>query len=388
MHKGISVEQLFNDLSGSIIGADRGFNEAADVLFAAADGTDLNDFWDEVQATVRARNAQRNRLVDLLTFKVDGIAEEVTAPAPADFEEASEYGLPKGIRTGISRFWRGFDFKFYDLAARFTWRFIAEADQGQLRALNNTALEADNRLVYGRIMRTLFNPLNGSGFTDDNLPVTVYKFYNGDSEVPPVYESNTFTAPHNHYLTSFTAAGSAVLTSEFVDAMQVQLDHHGYTIQRGFKKVLWVNAQEAAIVRTWRVADGDAWDFILDQDQLGGGIIVPNNTITIGQPQGKVPGQIGTYGPWHVVEEPAIPAGYMVGLASGGPLNLGNPIGIREHKNPAYRGLRSIPGDKNDYPLIESYYQRGLGTGIRQRGAGVLGQVTGNANYTVPALYA
>ena len=388
MHnKGISVEQLF-DLSGSITGADRGFNEAADVLFAAADGTDLNEFWDEVQATVRARNAQRNRLIDLLTFRVDGISEEVSAPAPADFEEASEYGLPKGIRTGISRFWRGYDFKFWDLATRFTWRFIAEADQGQLRALNNTALEADNRLIYGRVMKTLFNPLNLGGFTDNNLPVTVYKFFNGDSEVPPVYESNTFTAPHNHYLTSQTAGGSATLNSESVDAMQVQLDHHGYTFQRGFKKVLWVNAAQASVIRTWKVADGDSWDFILDPDQLGGGLYVPTDRRLIGQPQGKVPGQIGTYGPWHVVEEPAIPAGYLVGLASGGPDNLGNPIGIREHKNPTYRGLRIIPGDKQGYPLIESYYQRGLGTGIRQRGAGVLLQVTGNANYTVPSTYA
>lgn len=389
MKKNITLDQFFGDPTVSIIGADnKGFNEAADVLFAAADGTDLNDFWDEVQAVVRARNAQRNRLIDLLTFKVDGVADQVTLPDPSDFEEASEYGLPKGIRTGVTRFWRGYDFKFWDIATRFTWRFIAEADVRQLRQLNNTVLEADNRLVYGRIMRTLFNPLNGSGFTDENLPVTVYKFYNGDAEVPPIYESYTHTAPHNHYLTTTGAVASATLIPSAVERMDLELSHHGYSFERGFKKVLWVNKQEADIIKTWRVASGAPWDFIIDQSKIGGGIIVPTNTQIIGQPGGSVPGQIGTYGPWHVVEEPAIPAGYLVGLVSGGADNLSNPIGVREHSNPAYRGLKVFPGDKQGYPLIESYFQRGLGTGIRHRGAGVLMQVSASATYATPAQYA
>lgn len=388
MKSNISVKQFFSDPTASIIGAERGFNEAADVLFAAADGTDLNDFWDEVQQVVAARNAQRNRLVDQLTFRVDGIAEEVNLPTPTDFEEASEYGLPKAVRTGVSRFWRGYDFKFWDIATRFTWRFIAEADVRQLRQLNNMVLEADNRLIYGRIMKTLFNPVNGNGFSDDNLPVTVYKFYNADGEVPPAYESYTHSGSHNHYLTTQGVAASATLTPASVERMSLELDHHGYTYLRGFKKVLWVNQQEADIIKTWRVATGAPWDFIIDANQLGGGIIVPTGTQILGQPQGSVPGQIGTYGPWHIVQEPAIPAGYLVGLVSGGPDNLGNPIGIREHKNPAYRGLKVFPGNKQGYPLIESYFQRGLGTGIRHRGGGVLLQVTANASYTIPAQYA
>jgi hypothetical protein len=372
---------------GVLLGEDRGFNDEGDVLYAAADGTDLNDFWDEVQATVALRNKQRQRLIDAFTFRVSDLAEEVTAPAPVDFEEASEYGLPKGIRTGFTQFWRGFDFKFYDLAVRYTWRFIADASQSQLQALNNAALEADNRLIYSRIMKRLFNPLNGTGLTDNNLPVTVYGFYNGDSEVPPPFKSNTFTAPHNHYLTTNGISASSTLVYATVERMDLELSHHGYTYQDGFKKVLWVNKQEADIIKTWRVATGAPWDFIPDPSTYGGGIYLPTDRQLVGAPQGKVEGQVGTYGPWHIVEEELIPAGYLVGLATGGPNNIGNPIGFREHKNPRYRGLKVIPGNNNDYPLIESYYQRGLGTGIRHRGAGVLVQVTSNASYTTPAAY-
>lgn len=373
---------------GVLLGEDRGFNEAADALYAAADGTDLNDFWDEVQATVALRNQQRNRLIDALTYRVTDLVEEVSAPGPVDFEEASEYGLPKGIRTGFTRLWRGYDFKFYDLAVRYTWRFIADATQGQLRQLNNAALEADNRLIYSRVMRRLFNPLNGTGITDDNLPVTVFGFYNGDTEVPPAYKSTTFTAPHNHYLTSQGAVASATLTPAVSEHLLSNISEHGYTYQAGYKLVLWVNKQEADIIKTWRAGVGGAlWDFIPDPSTYGGGFYVPTDQRLVGAPQGRVEGQVGTYGPWHVVEEELIPAGYMVGIATGGTNNISNPIGIREHKNPRYRGLKVIPGNNNDYPLIESYYQRGLGTGIRHRGAGAVYQISGNANYTTPAAY-
>lgn len=382
--------------SGSVLmdvrGSERGFNERADALLRAADGTDLNDFWDEAQAAVNLRNQQRNSIIDQLTFRVTDMAEKVTVPSGGeDFEVASEYGLPKAVKTAPGNtFWRGYDFAFYDLAVRYTWMYIAEADVRDLRAQTNTALEADNRLRFKRVMRTLFNPINSMGLTDDSLPVTVYKFYNGDGEVPPSYGTNTFAGTHNHYLTTQGAAASAVLNPASLDAVQVHLDHHGYTMLAGYRKVLWVNPQEAAVIRTWRVANGATWDFIPDNTNTGGGVFVPDGTggRYVGAPQGSVQGQIGTYGPWHIVESEYIPAGYVAGIVTGGPDNISNPIGLREHRNPAFRGLKLIPGDKNGYPLIESFYQRGLGTGIRHRGAGIIMQVSGNATYTVPAIYA
>jgi hypothetical protein len=386
-----SMDLLRSSLLGDpflISGQDGGFNERADAIIAAADGTDLNDFWDEVQQTIAIRNQQRNRLVDLLTFRVTDLAEEVTLPSPVDFEVASEYGLPKGVRTGVSRFWRGYDFNFHDLAVRYTWMFLAEADIRQMRQLNNAALEADNRLVFRKIMNCLFNPVNGTGITDNQLPVTVYRFYNADGEVPPQYKSYTHSGTHNHYLTSQTLSSSATLVPQVVEDLNAHLDHHGYTYQNGYRKVLWLNKQEADIVRKWTIAGGATYDFILDSDQMPGGMWLPTNQKLVGQPQGRVPGQIGTYGPWHVVEEDYIPAGYVVGLVSGGPDNISNPIGLREHKNPTYRGLKIIPGATNGYPLVESYYQRGLGTGIRHRGAGIVVQIDAGATYTIPAAYA
>lgn len=76
----------------------RGYNASADVLTVAADGRDLNDIWTEFQSTVAIQNEERQRLVDLLTFPVSSMIEDVPQFGSEDFEEASEYGVPVGIR--------------------------------------------------------------------------------------------------------------------------------------------------------------------------------------------------------------------------------------------------------------------------------------------------
>jgi hypothetical protein len=383
MSKSIA-ELLRTPFSGAEV--NRGFNERAGVFAQAADGTDLNDYWDEVQRAIAIRNARRDYLINFLTFPVTDLVDEVILPGQSgDFEKMSEYGQPKGLRTSVNRRWRGYDFDFYDLAVRYTNMFLADADRRQLETITKSALEADNRLRYSLIMRRLFSPLNSTGFADNNLPVTVYAFYNGDGEVPPVYDTYTHTGTHNHYVTSQSLATTATLTPAVVDEMEAHLAHHGYEYNKGYRYVLLVNRQEETIVRQWKVAGGADWDFIPDPGGYGGGVILPaEQTRIVGQPQGSIPGQTGTYGPWHVVKMNEIPAGYMVGLVSGGPDGIGNPIGIREHRNAAYRGLKLIPGQRSDYPLNDSFYQRG----IRHRGAGILTQVTGSATYTVPAAYA
>lgn len=364
-----------------------GFNERADILTQAADGSDLNEIWAEIQKTLSIWNQQRTSLVSKLTYNVTETIEHVGIPGQTDFEEASEYGQPRGA-SGYTYVNRGYDFKFYDLAMRFTWMFIAEASGDQLRNLNNQALEADNRLFFNKVYKTVFNPTNLQGIADRNIPTTVVKFYNGDGEVPPVYKNNTFTGSHSHYATTQSLATSATLTSASVDAVETDFKKHGYTPQQsGTRLILTVNPQEGAIIRGWKTASGAKYDFIPSAN-YGGGVYLPFNGGIIARPEGVVDNEIGTYGPFHIVEEEYNPPGYLAFFASGGDFSINNPIGIREHTNPAYRGLTHIPGTRSDYPLIDSFYRRGFGTGVRQRGAGYLVQVTSSATYTVPAIYA
>jgi hypothetical protein len=50
------------------------------------------------------------------------------------------------------------------------------------------------------------------------------------------------------------------------------------------------------------------------------------------------------------------------------------------------RGLRLLPGSSQRYPLIDSYYVRGFGTGVRHRGAAVVMQITTESEYDWPTL--
>jgi hypothetical protein len=93
----------------------------------------------------------------------------------------------------------------------------------------------------------------------------------------------------------------------------------------------------------------------------------------------------GQYGRGLLIEHNLIPAGYFAVVATGGPNGAGNVVGFREHEDPFYRGLRIINGYRT-YPVIDSYFQRGFGTGVRHRAAAAVFQLTSGSTYTVPTI--
>lgn len=371
-------------LIAPIAGGARGYNGAADILTQTADGRDLNEFWNEFQATVAIQNAERQTLIDLLTFSVSNPVEDVAQFGSADFEEASEYGVPQGARPTQNVFSLGYTFKWYDLAARFTWQFLADASSAQVEAVHQSVLEADNRLIFMEVMRTLFRSSNRSA-NIKGQPYNVYAFYNGDGTAPPTYKNNTFDGTHTHYRIS----GAATVASGDLDEIVDDFKSHGYSSANGTTQILLVNTAEANVIRSFRTATGARSDFIPAQGQPG--LIIPaqDQLLGAGQVAANYRGMnvIGSYDQLLVVEEDYVPAGYLVALSSGGRANLQNPIGLREHANPGMRGLRLVKGRDADYPLIDSYYARGFGTGIRQRGAGLVMQIKASGSYTAPAAY-
>jgi len=376
----------------SIAGGDRGYSTEGDVITETVDGVPLNNIWAEFQATLAIQNQRRNSLVQFLSYNVN--EPVVTVPqfgGGEDFEIASEFGVPKSARPTSAYFQMGFDFEWYDIATRFTWKFLAEANAAQIEAIHQSVLEADNRLVFLEIMRTLFRNTNRT-VDIKTRSYNVYAFYNGDGTVPPEYKSNTFDGTHNHYLVN----NFATVRSTDVDTLFNTLEHHGYSKSNGAEVILMVNRAEGDIIRTFRAPQNGGtakYDFIPATNIPT--FILPQNFVTAtveGQrPSGQLRGMtvIGSYGDLTVVQEDYIPAGYMVAFATGGQDSLTNPIGIREHARQELRGLRIVKGREPDYPLQDSYYQRGFGTGIRQRGAGAVMQIkVGAANsYVIPPQY-
>lgn len=368
-------------IEGAAAGDNNGYNAAGDLITQTVDGFDLNSIWSEFQSAVAAQNAQRTLIVDMLTFPVTQNVERVPQISSASFEKASEYGEPRGIRPSGGYLTLGYDFDWYDLAARFTWKFLSDAPASQVESINAMALEADNRLVFNKVMNSIYNPANR--LADINgQDVNVYALYNGDGTVPPPYKTNTFDGTHTHYLT----AGATTVNSGDLDEMYEHLRHHGYSMENGVTHVLLVNEAQAKTIRTFRVTSGASWDFIPAAGQPG--LFLPDNTqlFGAGQPGASYNGLDvqGSYGPWKIVVDDMFPAGYMVGIGTGGRASLNNPVGLRQHVNASLRGLRLVKGPNPDYPLIDSFYNRGFGTGVRQRGGSVVMQITASATYTAP----
>lgn len=375
-----------NGAAFGLYGQDGGYNDTRDVLVTSTtDGVDLNDLWTEYQDTVAIANAQRQALIDFLTFPVTNNIETVTQLSGAKFERASEYGEPRGARQKPSSFSLGYDFGWYDLANRYTWQFLADADAAQVNANHSAALQGHNELVFTLVLSALYSNVNRETDIDGQI-IAVKALYNADGTVPPTYKTNTFDGTHNHYMVS----GANVIDSGDLDDLFEQLRHHGYDKSNGVQQIVAVNSREGKVIRTFRVANGDTYDFIPAAGEPMDQILDPGQQVGGG---GRISSTfrglraIGTYGEMIIVEDDLFPVGYVLNVGSGGAANLNNPVGIREHKNAALRGLRLVKGRDADYPLIDSFYNVGLGTGIRQRGGAAVMQITTNASYTPPTEY-
>lgn len=371
---------IFSSVGASDVGQG-GFMAAGDLLTQTIDGFDLNNIWTEFQRSIGIINAARTTLTQLMTFPVTANVERVAQISQASFEVASEYGEPRAMRPVGAYFTLGYDFKDYDLAARFTWKFLRDAPRTQVDAINMMALEADNRLIYNKVMDALYNPVNRIADINGS-DVNVYALYNADGTVPPKYKTNAFDGTHTHYLIS----GATAVTSGDLDEMYEHVRHHGYSFENGVKHLLFVNPVEAAVIRTYRIATGAAYDFIpstgVPAQFMPKDVVVYNGQQAPAQISG-IP-VVGSYGPITVLADDMFPSGYMALIASGGPENLRNPVGFREHENASFRGLRLVKGATPDYPLIDSFYQRSFGTGIRQRGGSVIMQIKVSAPYVAP----
>ena len=362
-----------------------GFNDSRDVLVTSStDGVDYNTMWSEFQATVLLQNAERQAIIDFLTFDVTENIETVAQLSSAKFERASEYGEPRGIRQKPTSFSLGYDFGWYDLGARYTWQFLADATASQVEAIHSAALDADNRLMFEVVLSALYNDANRTAVIDD-LEVPVKALYNADGTVPPTYKTNVFDGTHTHYLVS----GAAAITSEDLDDLIEHLRHHGYDRTNGVTQVLLVNSREGKVIRQFRQASGDTYDFIPATSEPTDLILEATQVVSGPRPGPTYGGLnvIGKYGDVLIIEDDLFPVGYVVIVGTGGRQNLNNPVGLRQHRNTALRGLRLVKGRDADYPLIDSFYNRGIGTGIRQRGGSAVMQIKAAGSYEPPVEY-
>lgn len=364
----------------SIRGAEQGTSTAGDVVTQTIDGQPINNIWDEFQKTLDIVNTQRDAVARLLGFNTARSADAVAQTVGDDqFEMASEFGEPVGLRSISSHLTMGYPFKDWDKATRFTWRFLRDATQEQIESTHQRVLTADNQLTTTAILRRLMDPT--AGVNEDGR--TVYGLWNNDSTVPPTYLFSSFLSSHNHYMVS----GGTTVDGKDIDDLYRNVAEHGYLDVPGSRAILLANPAQIDAIARIRVDDAadPAYDFIpsagaapyLTTEQIVGDVAPAEyNGLKI----------VGSYGKTWIAESGFIPTGYLLLVATGGPGSTNNPVGFREHINPAYRGLRLLPGSNLNYPLVDSFYTRGFGVGVRHRGAAAVMQIKASGTYDIPTL--
>lgn len=373
-----------------------GTHVSADVVTQTVNGVDLNTIWTQFMALLNAVNDQRQGLIRFLSFPVIQPVETVAQPGDGvDFEEASEFGEPRGSRLQPTYWQMGFPFKWYDLGARYTWQYLADATSTMVESVANAAVEAYLRKQMFEVFKTIFNPTNGVANINQQA-YNVYKFYNADGVVPPTYKNNTFDGNHTHYKTS----GSSALEARDIDAMILDdFNSHGYNAESGYRIVVMAHSTVGEVIRGFRnaVSAGQSvagnygrYDFIPSQGQPGQLINVTQQLIGASPVSNTLDGLnvIGSYGPALIVSDDWMPTTHVFSFATGGSESLSNPVGIREHAQTNLRGLRLVKGRQANYPLIDSFWTTGFGMGIRHRGGGIVIEITADGTYEAPAIYA
>lgn len=362
----------------------KGYNALADVFGTTADGRSFADLYAELQAASAIANEQTQNFISMFaqrtTDPVVSVLQSLSSGTDI-WEEASEYGIPQGSRELFTTLNMGATFRWYDARWAATWQYLADASAAEIEASANAIFAANQDHIFNEVMGTIFANANRSATNKKTGAVyDVFAFANGDGWVPPTYNGNTFPGAHTH----FRVSGAATVTSGDLDEIISDLKSHGYSLENGTQIVIWLNAAEMDVVKTFRVASGAKADFI---PSAGQSFFAANGDLVGSQPAATYAGfpVTGGYDGAILIESSRIPAGYVVALASGGALAPTNPILFREH--PKFPGLTLIPGRNGEYPLADSYWASGFGTGVRHRLAGMVMQVKASGSYAPPALY-
>src|SRR3990172_5288830 len=210
-------------------------------------------------------------------------------------------------------------------------------------AMNRPMLE-DPEHILTRILKLLM--------TNPGTSNAGYGFWNGQyaaEEIithPPAYQQQTFAAGHNHFLVSLTAS---TLVLKDITAMKQTIRHHGAKgTLLGF-----INSDTAMAIENLAL-------FTVGTTAL---VRSPVSDTLAGDGFGESFRLLGV--DWYVTE--LVPANYVL-MVEGNSAETERPLIMYEPA--AMRGLRLHPGPMNDYPLIESFWDRWFGFKVARRGSG------------------
>lgn len=354
-----------------IRGGDFGYTDSRDVL-ATLDGVTFEIIWDDLVNSLAMYNRGAAEFLDSLCFRTTQIGLREVTPGSIRFERGTEYGRPDRQRQGAFRS-RGLPLEKFAVATGWTRDALLDMTQAEIDAQHTSVLIADNSNIMNEILRAAFND-DSYTFEDQRAgAVTVMPLYNGDSEVPPMFEGRVFTAPHTHYSATgampspYSANNSnTVFNDSAAKVMLNALREHGHY----GNITMFIATDLEDDVRALTDTNGDPtffenWAYNNPNIQIAPAST--RDTAVVG------PEFIGVTNGMKVRVMTWMPLGYAFAWNSYGGNSRLSPFAYREKENPFQRGLQLINPDGNDtYPVIDSFYERWFGIGVINRANGVV----------------
>lgn len=367
--------------------ARNGYQTLGDVIRKTADNIDYKVVWQELKDVTAVWNDERNKIAALLSYPTTSAADAVPQSLSDDsFVTASEYGVPPAV-SPESAVLCGYSFQDYNLATRFTWKFLREATFDQVRDAWVHVMAADAKLTAGKVLQRIFSPTQG--LSPEGNPVR--GLWNGTDGLAPLpYMGVTFPTDTSHYV----ATENATLDSQDIEDAISMITQKGYGTNPGAQIIILANPIQSEQIQSWRagvesrssgpkakfdfISNASAPPYLTDKRIVGATAPTEYNGLPVK----------GSYGRGWLIESNYVPLNYVLVAASHGPNSPANVAALREHVDEAWRGLLLIPGNQQRFPLQEAFGHRAFGVGVRHRGAAVALQVTASDTYTAPTIVA
>jgi len=275
----------------------------------------------------------------------------------------------------------------------FTPEFLLRAT---VRQVNNKTVDAmirDSNTLYRYVLDAAFQNDNYS-FTDDKVlgqnlgTYDVKRLLNAD-DIPGVFKKFDGTVVALNTLNAYKVSGSTVMTNSAFDIA------HDYLTDLGMARdiVYLISASDQAAVR--QLTNFVAFDpepvgvtdpRIIDPPPIAG-TVVPNPRAIVQTQRSIGRMRAADANSGEVIVLPWMFPGYIFAMDR----SAEKPVVIRESDLAQLRGFRLVSEDNmapvigGDKLIVNKFWQRVFGCGVRNRANGCIVQITNNALYTPPS---
>lgn len=320
------------------------------------DGIDLNEIlYGTVLPTVDVYN--RQEILDLralLCSDHDESYVKFDVSGNWKFEKLGEGQMPQARKIVWGKMQKDTEKYGLNIGYTYDWLMSDVASADNIRRMINNAIRQDRALQTAVILDEC---LTSGGFYDGSFSAAEV------IKAPTTFGQNTFTGSHTHY----NGSGSSTLTLATLTSMKEHVKQHG------FKGTLWglMNAD-----MTKQIEDLAGWYGGTAANPVAGKVV---DQVAIDGFAGRLLGINWKETEW-------MPDDYLMIIGTFEGRAGEKPLRFIQKKNPAARGLILTPGQRPDYPIINSAYIHWLEALVLIRAAGVVYHIAATTAYTNPSI--